>query len=64
VKEIVDLVDELSRTSAAFARFSKEKDVYAPSEGVKCLEHPQLGVFEMEYSAFAVDGRPDLGLLV
>ncbi|PWC35821.1 helix-turn-helix transcriptional regulator [Azospirillum sp. TSO35-2] len=64
VKEIADLVDELCRASPDFATFWKENDVYAPSEGVKQLRHPQLGTFEMEYSAFAVDGRPDLGLLV
>ncbi|MBP2300419.1 helix-turn-helix transcriptional regulator [Azospirillum picis] len=64
VKEIADLVDELCRASPDFAAFWKENDVYAPSEGVKHLRHPQLGTFEMEYSAFAVDGRPDLGLLV
>ena len=64
VKEIADLVEELCRASADFAVFWNENDVYAPSEGVKHLQHPQLGVFEMEYSAFAVDGRPDLGLLV
>ncbi|KAA0595359.1 transcriptional regulator with XRE-family HTH domain [Azospirillum lipoferum] len=64
VKEIADLVEELCRTSADFARFWNENDVYAPSEGVKQLQHPALGAVEMEYSAFAVDGRPDLGLLV
>jgi transcriptional regulator with XRE-family HTH domain len=64
VKEIADLVEELCRTSADFARFWNENDVYAPSEGVKQLQHPELGAVEMEYSAFAVDGRPDLGLLV
>ncbi len=26
--------------------------------------HPVLGAIEMEYSAFAVDGRPDLGMIV
>jgi hypothetical protein len=64
VKEIAELVDELCRASPDFETFWKENDVYAPSDGVKHLQHPQLGTFEMEYSAFAVDGRPDLGLLV
>ncbi|PWC86291.1 helix-turn-helix transcriptional regulator [Azospirillum sp. TSO5] len=64
VKEIADLVDELCRASADFARFWKENDVYAPSEGIKRLQHPELGSIEMEFSGFAVDGRPDLGLLV
>jgi transcriptional regulator with XRE-family HTH domain len=64
VKEITDLVDELSRASADFARYWRQNDVYAPGDGVKHLQHPDLGTFAMEYSAFAVDGRPDLGLLV
>jgi transcriptional regulator with XRE-family HTH domain len=64
VREVVDLVDELCRASPHFAKFWNENDVYAPSDGVKHLRHAQLGTFEMEYSAFAVDGRPDLGLLV
>lgn len=64
VQEVTDLVDELCRASADFMTFWNENDVYAPSEGTKHLHHPQLGTFEMEYSAFAVDGRPDLALLV
>lgn len=64
VKEIADLVDEMCRASADFARFWKENDVYVPSEGIKRLQHPELGSIEMEFSGFAVDGRPDLGLLV
>lgn len=62
--EVMRLVDELCRASPYFAKFWNENDVYAPSDGIKRLSHPQLGAFEMEYSAFAVDGRPDLGLLV
>jgi transcriptional regulator with XRE-family HTH domain len=64
VAEVTDLVDELCLKSPEFAKFWKENDVYAPSDGVKHLQHPDLGTFEMEYSAFAIDGRPDLGLLV
>ena len=30
----------------------------------KRLRHPDLGQIELEYSAFAVDGRPDLGMIV
>jgi transcriptional regulator with XRE-family HTH domain len=64
VAEVTQLVDELCRTSPEFKAFWKENDVFSPGEGVKHLTHPELGTFEMEYSAFAVDGRPDLGLLV
>lgn len=63
-KEIADLVEELSATSEHFARLWSENEVHAPGEGVKHLHHPVLGSIELEYSAFAVDGRPDLGLLV
>ena len=31
---------------------------------LKHLRHPVLGPFTFEYSAFAVDGRVDLSLLV
>ena len=33
-------------------------------EGAKRLRHPLLGPIELEYSGFAVDGRPDLGMVV
>ena len=33
-------------------------------ECLKRLHHPELGLLELEFSAFAVDGRPDLGLVV
>jgi hypothetical protein len=31
---------------------------------VKRLRHPVLGPIALEYSAFAVDGRPDLQMIV
>ena len=62
--EIGDLVDELCRSSPDFAALWRENDVHAYGEGVKRLRHPILGAIEMEYSAFAVDGRPDLGMIV
>ncbi|XYD12573.1 helix-turn-helix transcriptional regulator (plasmid) [Methylobacterium sp. NMS12] len=64
VSEVGALVDELCRTSADFAALWRENDVHAHGEGVKRLRHPVLGAIEMEYSAFAVDGRPDLGMIV
>ena len=33
-------------------------------EGLKRLRHPDLGLLELEFSAFAVDGRPELGMVV
>jgi hypothetical protein len=36
----------------------------AHGEMVKQLRHPTLGEIAFEYSVFAVDGRPDLSLLI
>ncbi|WP_346343666.1 MmyB family transcriptional regulator [Gluconobacter kondonii] len=36
----------------------------ANGEGTKRLKHPTVGLIELEYSGFAVDGRPDLGLII
>ena len=64
--EVGDLVDDLCRTSPDFARMWRENHVLSHGDGenVKRLLHPELGVIEMEYSLFAVDGRPDLSMLV
>ena len=39
-------------------------DIQSHSEGVKRMRHPVLGPIAFEYSAFAVDGRPDLSMIV
>ena len=64
--EVGDLVEELCRTSPDFERMWRENHVLSHGEGenVKRLLHPELGTVEMEYSLFAVDGRPDLSMLV
>jgi hypothetical protein len=41
-----------------------DNNVRAYGEGTKRLRHPAVGVIEMEFSAFAVDGRADLGMVV
>jgi transcriptional regulator with XRE-family HTH domain len=64
VSEVSDLVDELCKVSPEFEALWRENDVNVHGEGLKRLEHPKLGTVEMEYSAFAVDGRPDLGLII
>jgi hypothetical protein len=33
-------------------------------EGTKQLRHPVAGLIGLEYSAFAVDGRPDLSMVI
>jgi transcriptional regulator with XRE-family HTH domain len=58
------LIDELSRSSPEFVAMWADNDVRHYGEGVKHLRHPVLGPIAFEYSAFAVDGRPDLGMIV
>ena len=64
VSEVAELVDELCRLSPEFEALWRDNDVRVHGEGVKRLRHPVLGPIELEYSAFAVDGRPDLGMIV
>jgi transcriptional regulator with XRE-family HTH domain len=62
--EVQPLVDELCRTSPEFAAMWRDNEVQTHGDGVKHLRHPVLGPISMEYSAFAVDGRPDLQMIV
>jgi hypothetical protein len=62
--EIADLVDDLCASSPEFKAIWQENDVISHGEGTKRLKHPILGDIELEYSGFAVDGRPDLNLVV
>jgi transcriptional regulator with XRE-family HTH domain len=64
VSEVAQLVDELCAASAEFAALWQENDVLSHGDGTKRLNHPELGDIELEYSAFSVDGRPDLSLTV
>lgn len=63
-KHVDALVEELTRTSPEFARMWRDNDVRNHGEGSKHLHHPVAGLIGMEYSAFTVDGRPDLGLVI
>jgi transcriptional regulator with XRE-family HTH domain len=58
------LVRELCGASPDFDRMWREHDVGAFGEGVKALRHPAAGLIALEYSAFAVEGRPGLGLVI
>lgn len=63
--EVAPLVEELSRRSPEFAAMWRENDVLGHhGEVVKQIRHPVLGPIAFEYSAFAVDARPDLSLLI
>jgi transcriptional regulator with XRE-family HTH domain len=63
-RDVQSLVDELCATSPEFAAMWRDKDVQGHGEGVKVLQHPIAGPLSVEFSAFAVDGRPDLNLVI
>jgi hypothetical protein len=59
------LVDELSRLSPEFEAIWRDNDVRSTyGEFAKSLRHPLAGLITLEYSAFAVDGRPDLDMVI
>jgi len=62
--EVQPLVEELCRLSPEFEAMWSENDVKSHGEAIKRLRHPVIGHIEFEYSAFAVDGRPDLSMIV
>jgi transcriptional regulator with XRE-family HTH domain len=63
--EVTQLVEELSRISPEFEALWRDNDVVgAHGEGVKRIHHPEIGLIELEFSVFAVDGRPELGMVV
>src|SRR5271155_2657968 len=62
--EVEPLVEELCRLSPEFRAMWRDNDVRSHGEGVKHIRHPVLGLIAFEYSAFAVDGRPDLSMVI
>lgn len=63
--EVEPFVAELSRLSPEFEAMWAENDVRGPhGEAVKHIRHPILGPLAFEYSAFSVDGRTDLSMVV
>ena len=58
------MVDELCRLSPEFAAMWRDNDVRGTEEMVKHIRHPVLGPLAFEYSAFSVDGRTDLSMVV
>jgi transcriptional regulator with XRE-family HTH domain len=63
-EEVEALVEELSRLSPEFKAMWRDTDIRSLGETVKHIRHPVLGPLAFEHSAFAVDGRPDLSLVV
>jgi transcriptional regulator with XRE-family HTH domain len=63
--DVEPLVDELSRLSPEFRAMWRENEVpNGHHDAVKHMRHPVLGPISFEYSAFAVDGRTDLSMIV
>lgn len=58
------LIADLSRQSPEFDAFWRSNDVAGQGEGFKRMHHPQIGMIELEFSTFSVDGRPDLSMMV
>jgi transcriptional regulator with XRE-family HTH domain len=61
---VQELVDELRRLSPEFEMLWRENDVRTHGESTKKFRHPVAGTLEVEYSAFWIDGRPDLNLVI
>jgi transcriptional regulator with XRE-family HTH domain len=62
--EVQPLVDELCRLSPEFKALWRDNDLRSHGESFKHIRHPKLGPIAFEYSAFAVDGRTDLNMVV
>jgi hypothetical protein len=58
------LIDELCRLSPEFKALWLDNDLRGHGESVTHIRHPVLGPIAFEYSAFAVDGRPDLNMVL
>ncbi|MGC2775456.1 MAG: helix-turn-helix transcriptional regulator [Bradyrhizobium sp.] len=64
-RNVQSLVDELCATSPEFAAMWRDNDVQGRhGDGVKVLQHPVAGQLSLEFSGFAVDGRPDLIMVI
>ena len=59
-----ELVTELSRISPEFEALWRDNDVVVHGDGVKRIHHPVAGLLSMEFSSFAVEGRPELGMII
>jgi transcriptional regulator with XRE-family HTH domain len=63
--EVEPLVDELCRLSPEFKTMWHDNDVRSPHrEAVKHIRHAVVGPLAFEYSAFSVDGRTDLTMVI
>ncbi len=58
------LIEELSRVSPEFEALWRDNEVTSHGDGIKRIRHPEAGLLALEFSTFAVDGRPELGMIV
>ena len=58
------LVAELTALNPEFAALWQENDVRNHGAGIKQINSPTMGMIHLHYSAFAVDGQPDLSMVV
>jgi transcriptional regulator with XRE-family HTH domain len=64
-EDVEPLVEELCAASPEFQAMWRDNDPpVGHVEAIKHIRHPQLGPLAFEYSAFSVDGRTDLSLVV
>lgn len=65
VTQIEPFVAEMCRLSPEFRAMWRDNDIPGThTEAVKHIHHPVLGPLSFEYSAFSVDGRTDLSMIV
>ncbi|TPW27720.1 helix-turn-helix transcriptional regulator [Pararhizobium mangrovi] len=57
-------IETMCRESGEFERLWSDAAVAGLEDGQKRLHHPIVGDLTLDYSSFAVDGRPDLVMLV
>ena len=64
VDRIQWLIDELKGKSADFADIWEGRDVGSLGVGRKVLDFDDVGRVLLDYSAFAIEGQPELGVIV
>jgi transcriptional regulator with XRE-family HTH domain len=62
--EATRMVEELSQLSPEFEALWQDNNISTHIEGLKHIRHPELGKIALEISGFAVDGRPELAMVV
>lgn len=63
-KDVRLLIEELCLLSPEFDSMWRDHDILSHGDGIKQLRHPVVGLLTLEFSSFAVDGRPDLTLVI